>query len=156
MKKGRRHGERSNNQGKEGEKMRMKKENKSCKGKRAKKKDTGEEEQEKDGERRRGKKGRRLGCLESLQMEEQKNAIVAAATSADHCQPNQTSRACVPHMSLFLFAGTQPACDHELRKSNTRTLDSTAQTPWTAHQRPRLSAVSGKKQKQHQSEFRLL
>lgn len=95
-------------------------------------------------------------CLESLQMEEQKNAIVAAAMSADHCQPNQTSRACVPHMSLFLFAGTQPACDHELRKSNTRTLYSTAQTPWTAHQRPRLSAVSGKKQKQHQSEFRLL
>lgn len=105
MKKGRRHGERSNNQGKEGEKMRMKKENKSCKGKRAKNKDTGEEEQEKDRERRRGKKGRTLGCLKSLQMEEQKNPIVVAATSADHCKPNQTSRACVPHMSLFLFAG---------------------------------------------------
>lgn len=38
MKKGRRHGERSNNQGKEGEKRRMKKENKRWKGKRAKKK----------------------------------------------------------------------------------------------------------------------
>lgn len=38
MKKGRRHGERSNNQGKEGEKRRMKKENKSCKGKTPKKK----------------------------------------------------------------------------------------------------------------------
>lgn len=156
MKKGRRRGERSNNQRKEGEKRRMKKENKSCEGKRAKKKNTGEEEQEKDRERRRGKKGRRLGCLESLQREEQKNAIVAAATSADHCRPNQTSRACVPHMSLFLFAGTQPACDRELRKSNTRTLDSTAQTPWTAHQRPRLSAVSVQKQREHQSEFRLL
>lgn len=155
MKEGRRHGERNNNQGKEGEKMRMKKENKSCKGKRAKKKTQVKKSKRKTEREDEGRKAGGSGVWKVCRWKSRKMPLLRPLRqliTANQTKPAE--RVC--HTSLFLFAGTQPACDHELRKSNTRTLYSTAQTPWTAHQRPRLSAVSGKKQKQHQSEFRLL